>query len=121
MSLRCASRVVSSPICAALAPEGHQCRHTRIPHHHVQRKNVQQYNRKSKSNRLTCSSVAYEAPVEEGVNDEAEDFYAILGVVRQQTDAGTKHADSSPESFSAAALFISLPVLRLRDCYAAYR
>ncbi len=40
---------------------------------------------------LVCPSVAYEAQTNEGVNDEAEDFYAILGVVSPDMQGSLIH------------------------------
>lgn len=47
----------------------------------VRQRNNVSVSRGKLRNLSVCPSVAYEVQTNEGMNDEAEDFYAILGVV----------------------------------------
>lgn len=43
---------------------------------------------------FVCPAVAYEADAVESLNNEAEDFYAILGVVSDKITTGFDHLKS---------------------------
>ena len=77
------SRPVIGPICTDEAAVRHHGRYPRLLSPGQQR-NVAYFSRgKVKQSLFVCPSVAYEAHTSE-LNDEAEDFYAILGVVSKK-------------------------------------
>lgn len=80
MSFSSVSRPVTGPICTGVAAGRHHIGCPRLMSPVRQRNNVS-VSRGKLRNLSVCPSVAYEVQTNEGMNDEAEDFYAILGVV----------------------------------------
>ena len=77
------SRALTGPICAGLAADRHHIRCPRLVNRVRLRNNVVPRRGNLGHVVLVRASVAYEIPTNEGMNEEAEDFYAILGVVSQ--------------------------------------